>query len=58
MPNVLITGAGNVGAAIGREFIDKGYNVIFYDIAEIPVAATAVVKKREVVNPFANLDVK
>lgn len=41
MSNVLITGAGNVGASIGREFVDKGFNVIFYDSAAIPVAATA-----------------
>lgn len=41
MSNVLITGAGNVGAAIGREFLDKGYNVVFYDLAETPPALTA-----------------
>ena len=41
MPSVLITGAGNVGAAIGREFADKDYDVIFYDISKTSPAETA-----------------
>ena len=41
MPNVLVTGGGNVGAAAGKLFADKGYNVIFYDVEEAPPAATA-----------------
>lgn len=40
MSNVLVTGAGNVGAAVGREFINRGYNVLFYDITKTPPAAT------------------
>ena len=28
MSSVLVTGGGHVGAAIGREFLNKGYNVV------------------------------
>src|SRR3989304_9931668 len=41
MSNVLITGAGTIGAAVGREFVNGNYNVIFCDISEITPAATA-----------------
>ncbi|MCL5072687.1 MAG: NAD-dependent epimerase/dehydratase family protein, partial [Actinobacteria bacterium] len=41
MPSVLITGGGNVGAAAGKVFLDKGYSVVFYDVVEIPPAASA-----------------
>ena len=41
MANVLVTGGGHVGAAVGKLFTDKGYNVIFYDVEEVPFAARA-----------------
>ena len=41
MPSVLVTGGGNVGAAAGKQFADKGYDVVFYDVEEVPFAATA-----------------
>lgn len=41
MPSVLVTGAGNVGASVGETFLNHGYNVIFYDAAKSPPAATA-----------------
>ena len=41
MPSVLVTGAGNIGSAVGREFANRGHNVVFYDVAKVPAAATA-----------------